>query len=150
MKKTAILLYLLFAIVFFCFMPSLASACLEYDRTKAMIYAGQYWNRPNDAKYRVDDNDCTNFGSQAAIAGGIDFSECPGRTDIGKGNKAGTKGIVGVSKLVTALANGFCFEITGNSRAKPGDFIVGNKGSHVTIVADESKRYFYGHTNDSI
>jgi hypothetical protein len=90
--------------------------------------------------------DCANFASQSLIDGGIDFGGCPNATKIGKGDNSGRKGIIGVTNLVTALANGSCFEMVSRDLAVKGDVIYFNKFSHVAIYMGDNK--YCGHTED--
>jgi len=93
--------------------------------------------------------DCANFASQALIAGGLDFTECPGSISIGKGGKSRTKGIIGVRSLLPSLRNGFCFEAINNpdpSQAKPGDILSWKSYSHVAVYVGNNK--YNAHTTD--
>lgn len=62
----------------------------EYNRIKAIEYANKWWNSHNP-RFRVFEDDCTNYVSQCLWAGGAPFSY--GRKDSGwwyRGNGAKT------------------------------------------------------------
>ena len=154
--------YFLSVIVVLC--VSIAEAqTVNYDGDKAIEYAANFCGaensgtsyNPNYRRYDDQNVDCANFVSQALIAGGLNFDNYPGHTDISKGANMGTGGFPLVTKLREALVMGYCFErITDPSKAQPGDILFQKDKKHVTIFAGYKTKngktipVYYGHTSN--
>ncbi|HHN63966.1 MAG TPA: hypothetical protein ENK09_01205 [Nitrospirae bacterium] len=153
---------------------SSSSSCLNYQRDKAVFYAQKYWNKRN-SNYNAYKYDCTNFVSQALVAGGLTESFDP-RMCKGPGvpcwdwNAPGAildcegcvddKGmVIRPNPFPAILANYFCAELstTFPSNLKKGDVIVMggsslNPREHSAIVVETGgtfeTTYVATHSND--
>lgn len=162
MNKLAKLFCVMFFSAAILIQPTMAeSSCSSYDRGKAVKYAQDNWNKRNPAYNTTYGNDCTNFVSQALVAGGLggfNPTMCTGpgvpcfdfaHPTAACGGCVDDRGmIIRVNPLPGVLGTYKCANVSGSlprgstpTNLKVGDVVVVGKNgfsqrSHATIVVE--------------